>query len=170
MADILIRDALEGDREAIQSVTLSAIEQYKESLGKNWVHYQEKTLKTLQSPKPAELIVAEIDNKIVGSILLYPAGAECFKIQDKFFIPDHPYIRLLSVVPSSRGLGVGSALVKECVRRARLTGSRAIILHTTEIMKVALGMYERMGFVRKPSLDFKTPTGDDVIKGYQLDL
>jgi len=48
-------------------------------------------------------------------------------------------------------------------------GAPALTLHTHEIMAVAMRMYERMGFVRAPELDFH-PAPDVTIKGYRRDL
>lgn len=50
------------------------------------------------------------------------------------------------VAPPYRGLGIGRALTEECIHRAERDGAPLIALHTTPIMKVALPMYERMGF------------------------
>lgn len=62
--------------------------------------------------------------------------------------------RLLAVSPAARGRGVGSALVQRCIELARERKQRQVILHTTRAMKVAWGMYERLGFERSPDLDF----------------
>ena len=40
--------------------------------------------------------------------------------------------------------------MKECIRRARRLGAACLNLHTTDMMQVAMRMYERMGFVRAP--------------------
>ena len=57
----------------------------------------------------------------------------------------------------------------ECLRRSRLRGARYLGLHTTELMAVARGMYERMGFVRAPEFDFQPGPGVNVM-AYRLDL
>jgi ribosomal protein S18 acetylase RimI-like enzyme len=59
--------------------------------------------------------------------------------------------------------------MQECIRRARLLGATCLNLHTTDMMQVAKGMYERMGFVRVPELDFH-PDPNIVVKAYRLDL
>jgi ribosomal protein S18 acetylase RimI-like enzyme len=64
---------------------------------------------------------------------------------------------------------VGAALMQECVRRVRKTGGRVLSLHTTDMMQAALRMYERMGFVRAPELDFH-PAPGVTVQGYRLDL
>jgi ribosomal protein S18 acetylase RimI-like enzyme len=55
------------------------------------------------------------------------------------------------------------------VRRVRRAGGRVVSLHTTELMQTALRMYQRMGFVRAPELDFH-PTPDTTVMGFRLDL
>jgi GNAT superfamily N-acetyltransferase len=82
---------------------------------------------------------------------------------------DYPEVRLLAVVPAARGKGVGAALIDECARRARRAGATTLGLHTMDMMRAAVRMYERMGFVRAPDLDF-TPAEGVLVKGYRLDL
>jgi len=59
--------------------------------------------------------------------------------------------------------------MNECIRRARRLGAVCLNLHTTDMMQVAMRMYERMGFVRVPELDFHPHPGVTV-KAYRLDL
>jgi GNAT superfamily N-acetyltransferase len=63
-------------------------------------------------------------------------------------------IRLLGVKPEMRGQGVGKSLTLACVGLAREQQHRQVILHTTQAMRVAWGMYERLGFRRSADLDF----------------
>lgn len=63
-------------------------------------------------------------------------------------------IRFLGVDPPLRERGFGKALVKACIELARKQGHRQVILHTTQAMPVARGMYERLGFMRSANLDF----------------
>lgn len=63
-------------------------------------------------------------------------------------------IRLLAVAPAASGQGVGRALTAACIERARAKSHANVVLHTTEAMRIAWGMYERMGFRRAEDLDF----------------
>lgn len=166
---ILFRDARAGDREAIQSVTLAAYEQYAPMMGEIWKFYRANILETLADVKPAEQIVAERPDGIVGTVLLYPAGTQLHGPGDMLVSLPLPEIRLLAVAPSARGHGIGTALMQECIRRARQSGAGALALHTTDMMKIAMQMYERMGFERMPALDF-SPAEGVIIKGFRLDL
>ncbi len=51
-------------------------------------------------------------------------------------------------------MGVGKALAQKCVELARERKQRHVIIHTTNAMKIAWGIYERLGFARSPDLDF----------------
>jgi ribosomal protein S18 acetylase RimI-like enzyme len=59
--------------------------------------------------------------------------------------------------------------VDECVRRARRMGATDLGLHSSHSMRVAIEMYERMGFVRVPEHDFQ-PQGAELVRGYRLPL
>jgi ribosomal protein S18 acetylase RimI-like enzyme len=99
--------------------------------------------------------------------MLYPPRANAYG--DLADTARWPELRLLAVAASARGHGVGKALVLECVRRARAAGPAELGLHTSGSMEVALGMYERMGFVRAPEHDFRPP-GGELVTAYRLAL
>lgn len=163
-----IRDARRGDRDAARKVTLSAFQQYAAVMPPpRWEAYRENILSTLEDVAPAQLIVAEREGTIVGSVLLYPPGtAFSTPVEGPLTCPE---VRLLAVAIEARGQGVGTALMKECIRRARRLGAGCLNLHTTDMMQVAMRMYERMGFVRAPDLDFH-PDPSVTVKAYRLDL
>jgi predicted N-acetyltransferase YhbS len=169
MNNLQLRDARDADRDTIESVTLSAYEQYAPQMNGMWEFYRANILETLANVQPAEQIVAETNDGIVGTVLLYPAGTQFHGSDGTSITLALPEIRLLAVAPSARGQRIATALMQECLHRARQSGVAAITLHTTDMMNVAMQMYERMGFVRVPTLDF-TPAPGHVVKGFQLDL
>lgn len=63
-------------------------------------------------------------------------------------------IRLLGVSANARGAGVGKALTEACIKQAREDQNAQVILHTTQAMEIAWGLYERLGFERSTDLDF----------------
>lgn len=164
-----IRDARAGDRDVIREVTLAAYREYATQMPALWEDYRANILATLADIAPAEQIVAEQAGAVVGAVLLYPAGAALPGAEGGRGRRPWPEVRLLAVAPSGRGQGVGAALMQECMRRARAAGAPALTLHTTELMRAALRLYARLGFVRAPELDLRvTPTL--TIHGYRLDL
>lgn len=113
-----------------------------------------------------ELIVAELAGKTVGTVTYYPDGG---RVRGNGWPLGWAGIRLLGVVPDARGQGIGRALTEECLHRARRGNASVIGLHTNDWMRVARGMYERMGFQRIPEHDFQ-PVSDLTVLAYRLTL
>jgi GNAT superfamily N-acetyltransferase len=84
-------------------------------------------------------------------------------------VDDAASIRMMAVRPEARGRGVGAALTTYCLERARDEGRRWLVLHSSSPMADAQRMYERLGFVRDPSIDWFP--GDDVhLHAFRFDL
>ena len=167
--DLRIRDAREDDHDSIREVTLAAFQEYATVMHAHWEGYRKGILNTLADVKPAEPIVAEQDGAVVGTVLLYPPGTVFTRPDGSQAILKNPEARLLAVAPMARGHGIGEALLRECIHRARRSGAAALTLHTSDFMKSGKRMYERMGFVRAQELDFY-PSKDMTVKGYRLNI
>ncbi|MFI0444174.1 GNAT family N-acetyltransferase [Actinomadura sp. 6N118] len=78
--------------------------------------------------------IAEVDGEPVGSVF-------CMK-QDETVAQ----LRLLHVEPHARGLGIGAALVRECLSFAEKAGYAEIMLWTTALQRPAHRIYRATGF------------------------
>lgn len=148
-------------------MTLAAYQEYAPQMPQHWELYRQNIVGTLAKIEPEHQLVAEQAGRIVGAVLLYPAGTSLTSPRGETITLALPEVRLLAVSPEGRGRGVGEALMRECLRLAQESGAPGITLHTTEMMQAAMRLYERMGFVRVPELDLR-PLPGVVAKGYRL--
>ena len=163
------RTATPADRDAILAVTLAAYAQYAAALPAHWEGYRQNIVATLAAAAPGTQIVALDGDRVVGAVLLLPAGAAFEGPGVRAATLALPEVRLLAVAPSARGRGVGAALMRACIERARAASAAALTLHTTDFMEAAMRLYGRLGFVRAADLDFH-PAPGIVVKGFRLDL
>jgi ribosomal protein S18 acetylase RimI-like enzyme len=163
-----LRNAQDNERGIIRDLTAAAYAQYQDVMPPAfWTFYQHNLIATLDGEGNFERIVAEQNGLIVGSVLFYPPEADPYA--SAAIGTSYPEVRLLAVLPQMRGQGIGTALMKECERRAREAGALAIGLHTAEVMQAAVRMYEHLGYVRTPETDFRPGEGV-VVLGYRHTL
>lgn len=136
-----IRDFLPKDAKQVNYLALRAFEQFKGSY-QDWPGFQAKIGSMSGFADVGEIIVAEVEGRIVGAVVYVGPNAS----KADFFRPEWSIMRMLAVDPCFRARGIGHALAQECIRRARRDGALVFALHTSKIMVVALPMYLRMGF------------------------
>ena len=139
--DFQIRDFRLEDTTAINQVALRAFEEYRSTFSESFA-FEERIGNMAALASIGEIIVASSGADILGAVAYIPAHAP----KSNFFKQEWPVMRMLVVAPNYRGKGIGRALSEECINRARRDGSPEMALHTSSIMKVALPMYQRMGF------------------------
>jgi predicted N-acetyltransferase YhbS len=162
-----IRDVRPDELDEVSRVNGCSFEEYAASLpALVWGDYIKNIMDVRSRLSFTELIVAEHLGQVVGSVTFYPDGS---RYGEEVWPDGWAGLRLLAVHPESRGVGLGRALVQECIRRCRQRGIPTLGLHSTEAMRVARGMYERMGFIRAPEFDFH-PTSRTTVVAYRLDL
>ena len=167
------RIGTERDLEAARAVLAAAYGEYEPAFSpETWKRYLADILDLEGRAAESELIVAELDGRLVGCVSYFPPGAKASYPSDAFsehWPPDWAAFRLLAVDPSARGSGVGRHLTDVCIERARSAKAPVLGLHTTEPMMVARAMYERMGFERAPQYDFR-PGPEVLVEAYRLVL
>jgi ribosomal protein S18 acetylase RimI-like enzyme len=113
----------------------------------------------------AELLVADRDGEIVGTVTICPSDtlfAEVGRDGESEF-------RFLAVAPQAWRTGVGEALVEACELRARETGTTAHVICVIDRNEEARGFYERRGFERLPERDWSPREGVHLL-AYRRDV
>ena len=173
MTEISIRLAQGSEIERARDILRAAYAQYESEIPpENWQLYSADILDLEARAAVSELLVAELDGAIVSCVSYYPPGAEVAYPSQTFsetWPSDWAAFRLLAVDPSATGKGAGRAMTEACIDRARAAKAPALGLHTTEPMRVARAMYERMGFERVPRYDFQ-PSPAVLVEAYCLTL
>jgi ribosomal protein S18 acetylase RimI-like enzyme len=115
--------------------------------------------------READLLVAVRAGRVVGTATYCVPGSRWAEIAG----PDEGEFRMLAVATHERGMGIGTALVQECMTRARAAGAHRLVMSTTQQMAAAHRLYERLGFHRLPDRDW-SPRPGLLLWVYGLDL
>ncbi|WP_324787579.1 GNAT family N-acetyltransferase [Streptomyces sp. H51] len=167
--DIVIRQATPGEYEALGEITAQAyLRDGLLDFGESDTYLAE--LKDVgKRAAAAEVLVAVRQDRLLGGVTFVPSGGPMADIAG----PGEAEIRMLAVAHDARGRGVGEALVRFCLDRARaVQGCARVVLSTQRSMHTAHRIYERLGFARAPERDWNPiPHLDDItLLAYQLTL
>lgn len=102
-----------------------------------------------------QLIACRPDGAVVGAVLYLHQGSALKQVA----VPGEREIRMLGVAREARGEGVGEALVRNCIDRARSDGATALVLWTRPTMEAAQRLYARLGFTRTADRDMPDARG-----------
>jgi GNAT superfamily N-acetyltransferase len=117
----------------------------------------------------ADVLVATAEGHLLGGVTFTPSGGPMAEPARA----GEAEIRMLAVAKAHRGHGIGKALVRACMDRARATaGCHTLVLSTQQTMHAAHRVYERLGFTRTPDRDWNpVPHLDDIqLLTYELPL
>ena len=164
-----IRIASSGEVDWIREQRVNAYEEHAQKIpSEHWGALKKAILSESDKDEGVELLVAEMEGEVVGSIVLYPAKSDAYDgLVDEL---DYPEIRMLAVSQNQRNKGIAEALVNECIRIAKARDYQYIGLHTADFMTSAMRLYERLGFERLPQYDFEPANDGIIVKAYRLTI
>jgi len=115
--------------------------------------------------RESDVLVAELEGQLVGCVTLVDGLKPLSEVED----PDAATIRMLGVASEARGRGIGDALTRECIDRARAAGRKRVRLDTRTSLASAQRLYERLGFERDPEHDWSPAPGIELL-AFTLEL
>lgn len=164
---MIVREADAADLERIEQVLLDAYEQFQTMLSpQQWDEYRNNIIAAVAADKPLAKLLAEVDGKAVGAALFYASSVTAYGPAAVSI--ESPILRLLGVAPAARGQGVATALIDACIRLAQEAGAGYLYLHTSDLMREAIALYEKLGFERVPEKEFNAQT--ILVKCYRRQL
>jgi GNAT superfamily N-acetyltransferase len=131
MADMVIEPLTPADQPAARALILAGLEEHWGWLD---LSLNPDLDDILTSYAPGVFIVAKLNDDLIGTGALVPAGQGIGRI-----------VRM-SVDRSHRRSGVGTRLLRALLGEARTLGYTKIVLETTETWNDAIGFYLRNGF------------------------
>jgi GNAT superfamily N-acetyltransferase len=147
---LVIRNAHSEELDQVALLLKEAYAEYERFMPREIFQSYLEDIMDVRSRLPqSELLVAELDGRLAGTVTLYLHSSE-----SRVWPEGWASVRLLG---------------DECIRRSKKEGIRILGLHTTEAMATAKKMYERMGFARVPEFDFH-PRPGVVVMAYRLDI
>jgi ribosomal protein S18 acetylase RimI-like enzyme len=160
-----VREATPAEHAEAGRVTADAYREFIRPGDEEWEGYLLRIADVASRADRTTILVAIEEGRVLGSLTLELDR----RIRDddddeqRPLDPGEAHIRMLGVDPAARARGVARALMAESEARARAAGKTFLTLHTTQRMKAAQAMYERLGYARTEDVVF--PDGF-VLLGY----
>ncbi|HEY3467699.1 MAG TPA: GNAT family N-acetyltransferase [Amycolatopsis sp.] len=164
MVDVEIRPPRPEEYAAAGEVTVLAYDVDGHLAGD--VGYDAQLRDIARRAEEAEVLVAVDDTgEVLGTVTVVLPGSPYAEISR----PGELEFRMLAVAPSARGRGIGEALTRAVLDRARALGIGKVVLSSLDGMRSAHRLYERLGFARLAERDWR-PFPHISLIAYQIDV
>jgi ribosomal protein S18 acetylase RimI-like enzyme len=152
---ITVRPATPPDYAVVGDLTVLA---YRTDHQLTEDHPYEAKLRDVAARADTNEVLVAVDEEsgaVLGAVTFVLPGSELVELSK----PGEAEFRMLAVDPAAQGRGVGEALVRACIDRAVARGCSAMVICTRDFAERARRLYERLGFVRVPELDWTPMPG-----------
>jgi len=165
---VIIRVAVKEELSYIREQRLAAYEEHASKIPEaHWQALRKSILSDGDLETGVERIIVEIDGKIMGSVALFSPEIKAYDglLEDEL---GYPELRMLAISSESRGKGIATLLINECIKRAKEKGFSEMGLHTADFMEDAIKLYERLGFERLSQFDFEPANDGIIVKAFRI--
>jgi predicted N-acetyltransferase YhbS len=154
---LVVRPAQPPEYDAVGRLTLAAYTANGYIVEDDF--YAAHLLDAAGRAKDGELLVAELDGSVVGTVTFCPEGSRFREVGRA----GEGEFRMLAVDPRSRRVGAAATLVGRVLDRSRELGYGAVVLSSLPVQVEAHALYRRLGFERVPERDWSPVPGVDLI-------
>jgi GNAT superfamily N-acetyltransferase len=166
VTEVTVRPARAAELDAVGELTVRAYVAdgyFEQGVGPD---YATELADARSRHEHAELLVAvDAEDRLLGTVTFARPGTRYTEISRDGELE----FRMLAVDPAARRRGVGVALVRAVLDRARELGLPRVVLCSQEGRTSVHRMYERLGFRRLPDRDWN-PTPEIRLVGYGVDV
>lgn len=130
-----IRPATNADAEAIKTVVFSVLREYGLSPDADATDKDLDAIEETYFQRGGYFAVVLENDRIVACVGLYPETSDTCEL------------RKMYCLPAGRGKGLGKKLLEFSLGKARELGFSRITLETASVLKEAINLYQKYGFV-----------------------
>lgn len=153
-SEIVVRSASNDDCERVQALVFGVLREY--SLAPD-LEGTDRDIADIEAHyiKRGGIfeIIEDKQGRLLGTVGLYPMTADVVELRKMYFSKE------------LRGRGIGTKILERMIETARAKGFKKIYLETATVLKEAVHLYEKFGFL--PSDEKHTPRCD---AAYSLDI
>lgn len=161
--DVLVREARESELDEVGAVTATV---YDGLVSPEYLQIVRDARSRWRSPATTTLVALDDGTEgLLGTVVYAAPGSPWRNLGEA----GESEIRMLGVLAAARGRGVGEALVRACVARAKAEGRPRVVLCTEPEMQAAQRLYARLGFARVPQRDWSLRP-DFTLLSYAMEL
>lgn len=133
--EITVRSATNEDCENIQKLVFGVLREYGLTPEPNGTDADIFDIETNYINRAGLFeILEDANGKLLGTVGLFPIDEETVELRKMYFDK------------SLRGLGIGKKTLERMIEQAREMKFRRIYLETANVLKEAVGLYEKRGF------------------------
>ena len=152
--EIFIRSASNEDCERVQALVFGVLSEYDLALDLEGTDRDISDIEAHYTGRGGVFeLLEDFQGNLLGTVGLYPMNAETVELRKMYFSK------------TLRGRGVGKQTLARMIETARALGFKKIYLETAKVLKEAVALYEKFGFL--PTSEKHTPRCD---AAYYLEL
>ncbi|HZP54290.1 GNAT family N-acetyltransferase [Actinocrinis sp.] len=161
--DVLVREARERELDEVGAVTATV---YDGLVSPEYLKIVRDARSRWEAAATTTFVALDDGTDgLLGTVVYAAPGSPWRNLGDG----EECEVRMLAVLAAARGRGVGEALVKACIARAKAEGSPRLVLCTEPEMRAAQRLYARLGFERVPERDWLLRPGITLMS-YAMEL
>lgn len=130
--DYQIRAATNADGEAVRGVVGTVLAEFGFALDLSGTDADLNEVESSYAGGAFDVLTHA--GQVVGTVGLFPLGGGVCELRKMYLLGRH------------RGGGLGKRLLNVALDRAREMGFRRVVLETVSVLRVAIGLYESVGF------------------------